>query len=233
MVDLARPALPEVLAALTADLAYGDEQMHQRIIAAWACAEWADKSTRPDGWCAGPLSGEWTTTNPVEAAELLTTRGVLPEGWHGDVRRGWACQVCGGKGSGPGWTGPERCGACSRGLRSSHSSLPDLVAVASLGWPAIQRAEELARAACHALREYGCPTPDRVVWRVGYRLLPGDFAWRLHGSYGVQRDGAASFPGGITGPVRPVAALWAMGLALDRITPDAVVVVVPPVGGAR
>jgi hypothetical protein len=232
--DLARPALPEALAALTGS--HVDEWRGRFDIRLGAY--------HGSGRGAGNvLCLPWTTTDPTDAAEMLVTRGVLPEGWHGDTRRYWACSGCGGRGEVTEQTAgglvEYGCPKCSvdpdargTGLVARPRTIPDLVAVASLGWPAIQRAEELARAACHALREYGCPTPERVVWRVGYRLLPGDFAWRLHGSYGVQRDGAASFPGGITGPVRPVAALWAMGLALDRITRDAVVVVVPPVGGA-
>ena len=239
MADLARPALPEVLAALTErnDLPEWQREAHRAVVLPKGVAiRWEDPFQAHDARAYG-----WTTTDPAEAAELLVTHDVLPAGWCGDTRRGWACQVCGGKGSGPGWTGPERCGACSHGLRSSPSSLPDLVAVASLGWPAIQRAEELARAACHALREYGCPTPDRVVWRVGDRGpahrevyardvgYPGGIMLCANGSC------IAEAPAGNVCSIDARAAreLWDSGLALDRITPDAVVVVVPPVGGVR
>lgn len=228
MADPARPALPEVLAALTdtdADL--------------WG----ACRSVAADGAVVGTLGNtnvpcvvRWTATDPTDAAELLVTRGVLPEGWHGDTRRGWACPGCGGRGCGPGFTGPERCVE-----GGPDYTIPDLVAVASLGWPAIQRAEELARAACHALREYGCPTPERVVWRVGDRGpvhrevyardvgYPGGIMLCANGSC------TAEAPAGNVCSIdaRTARELWTSGLALDRITPDAVVVVVPPVGGVR
>lgn len=230
MGDLARPALPEVLAALTdtdADL--------------WG----ACRSVAADGAVVGTLGNtnvpcvvRWTATDPTDAAELLVTRGVLPEGWHGDTRRGWACPGCGGRGCGPGFTGPERCVE-----GGPDYTIPDLVAVASLGWPAIQRAEELARAACHALREYGCPTPERVVWRVGNRrALKGQWfpiAWTAPGGSIPAFSDVLSTRGvwypehGDSVDVPAARDLWTSGLALDRITPDAVVVVVPPVGGVR
>ena len=227
MGDLARPALPEALAALTdtdADL--------------WG----ACRSVAADGAVVGTLGNtnvpcvvRWTATDPTDAAELLVTRGVLPEGWHGDTRRGWACPGCGGRGCGPGFTGPERCVE-----GGPDYTIPDLVAVASLGWPAIQRAEELAREACLALREYGCPAPQRVVWRVGsFRRY--DTVWsrdvRKTETMVLVRDGRFDVPDGFGRIMRhiilPAEALWTSGLALDAITPDAVVVVVPPVGGVR
>lgn len=202
MGDPSRPALPEVLAALTV-------------------GEPSDPPLK--GW------GSWTITTPAEAAELLVTRGVLPEGWHGDTRRGWPGCVAADDGWGD-WRDVV--------LPTPLTTL-ELVAVASLGWPAIQRAEELAREACHALAQYGCPTPDRVVWRVGSRSPANDVLWRSDTSNRavVSVRGAVLVGGRLD--VRPdrrvvaaAEALWTSGLALDAITDDAVRIVVPPVGGA-
>ncbi len=116
-------------------------------------------------------------------------------------------------------------------------TIPDLVAVASLGLAAIQRAEELAREACRALAQFGCPTPERVVWRVGQRSPADAVLWRDRDLVVVSVRGVVLVGGRLD--VRPdrrvvasAEALWDSGLALDRITRDAVVVVVPPVGGA-
>ncbi len=249
MADLARPALPEVLAALTErdDLPEWQHEAHRAVVRTKGVAiRWVDPFQAQDA-----RAYEWTTTDPTEAAELLVTREVLPAGWHGDTRRGWACPGCGGRGEVTAQTagglveyGCPRCSvdpdAHGTGLIAHPRTIPDLVAVASLGWPAIQRAEELAPAACHALREYGCPTPDRVVWRVGDRGpahrevyardvgYPGGIMLCANGSC------IAEAPAGNVCSIDARAAreLWTMGLALDAITPDAVVVVVPPVGGA-
>lgn len=220
MADLLRSALPEVLAALT-----GTDVRCWQLRLETGVGLGAGHAVSLDA------TWPWLHAGPAEAQELLSERGLLPEGWCGDPRRGWYCETCNGTGWRLGLGYHRECYDC-RQRDDRPSTISDLVAVASLGWPAIQRAEELAREACRALRAYGCPQPERVVWRVGYRMLPGDFAWRLRGPYGVQRDGAASFPGGVVGPVRSVAALWKMGLALDAITPDAVQIAVPPVAGA-
>ena len=229
MADLARPALPEVLAALTSEPhAPAWESVAQRVVAG---PEDVRICALPDTYVILPARWPWTTTDPTEAAELLVTREVLPAGWHGDTRRGWLDRVA----ADDGW------GDWRSVVLPTPRSIPDLVAVASLGWPAIQRAEELARAACHALREYGCPTPDRVVWRVGDRGpahrevyardvgYPGGIMLCANGSC------IAEAPAGNVCSIDARAAreLWDSGLALDRITPDAVVVVVPPVGGVR
>lgn len=173
---------------------------------------------------------EWSATDARDAQETLVARGLLPDGWCDATQRGWYCERC----NNTGWvhcnavTGSEVCDLCWQ-RDDRPRTIPDIVAVAARGVPAILRAEQVAREAPTVLRGYGCPQPTRVVWRVGYRMLPGDFAWRLRGPYGVQRDGAASFPGVVAGPVRAVAELWRMGLALDGID-DAVRIVVPSVG---
>ena len=254
MADLARPALPEVLAALTSEPhAPAWESVAQRVVAG---PEDVRICALPDTYVILPARWPWTTTDPTEAAELLVTREVLPAGWHGDTRRGWHCEACKGTGNGKSrhygngksrHYGTAPCEVCCpdperpwkrTGYTMNPRTIPDLVAVASLGWPAIQRAEELARAACHALREYGCPTPERVVWRVGSRSPSDAVLWRARGLVVVSVRGVVLVGGRLD--VRPdrrvvvaAEALWTSGLALDRITADAVVVVVPPVGGVR
>jgi hypothetical protein len=111
-------------------------------------------------------------------------------------------------------------------------TIPDLVAVASLGWSAIRLAEELARAACAALREYGCPQPERVVWRVGER---GDGESVVFGRWNVvvRAKGRIDTADDVLRYVDAIDSMWLSGLALDAIDRDAVRIVVPPVGGAR
>lgn len=174
----------------------------------------------------------WSAADARDAQEILVARGLLPDGWCDATQRGWYCDACDNYGTWriattmyPHGTREVPCERCFGGPRV----ITDAVAVGALGAPATQRAEQLVREALHVMREHGCPQPTRVAWRVGYRMLSGDFAWRLRGSYGVQRNGAASFPGVVAGPVRAVAELWRMGLALDGID-DAVRIVVPSVG---
>jgi hypothetical protein len=102
--NVARPMLAEVLAALTelpADV--------------WDVA----LAERSPGWHARPVLGSaqvrfhlevggaavdagpratWTVTDPADAQETLVARGLLPEGWCGDVRRAWWCAACEGDG---------------------------------------------------------------------------------------------------------------------------------------
>ena len=231
MGDVARPMLAEDLAALTelpADV--------------WAPA----LGERSPGWCVRPVldaihgvrfdlevpgatvgagpRASWLHTGPAEAQETLVARGLLPEGWCGDVRRGWYCAGCAERGDQHTTTAPH--------------TIPDLVAVASLGVPAILRAETLARDACAALREYGCPQPQRVVWRVGERARADALLWRdsIHNRVQVSARGVVLVHGRLD--VRPerrvvagIEALWLSGLALDAIDREAVRIVVPPVGG--
>lgn len=263
MGDVARPMLAEVLAVLTelpADV--------------WAPA----LGERSPGWCVRPVldaipgvrfdlevpgatvgagpRASWLHTSPAEAQETLVARGVLPEGWCGDVRRGWWCPVCSGRGvvtyQTEGGLEDDGCGVCAvddpdatggvrlTGYTPHAATIPDLVAVASLGWTAIDCAEELAREACRTLREYGCPQPERVVWRVAPKFHRYDTVWSRDVRRGetmvLVRDGRLDVPLGF-GQIKrhiilPVEALWEMGLALDAIT-DAVRIVAPPVGGGR
>jgi hypothetical protein len=118
------------------------------------------------------------------------------------------------------------------------------VAVASLGVPALLRAETLAREACAALREHGCPQPERVVWRVGKRRERDDKSiplawWAREGGAKVSMADVLSVDG-IWYPAKgpetwqhATRELWVDGLALDAITADAVRIVVPLVGGVR
>ena len=180
----------------------------------------------------------WTITDPAEAQETLVARGLLPEGWCDVARRGWH---------------DRRLRSIEAGRLQGYDAacpsprtIPDLVAVTSLGWLAIQRAEELAREACHTLREYGCPQPDRVVWRVGHpqpakEVLVVLCPWEKNNetSTWVGVDGVLHDTRWYCGApkskltIGPASSLWDSGLALDAITADAVRIVVPPVGGGR
>lgn len=234
MGDVARPMLAEDLAALTelpADVwapALG-ERVRPVLDAIHGVRFDLEVPGATVG--AGPRAS-WLHTGPAEAQETLVARGLLPEGWCGDVRRGWYCAGCAERGDQHTTTAPH--------------TIPDLVAVASLGVPAILRAETLARDACAALREYGCPQPERVVWRVGERRETKDrvlaHAW-VSGSAeqilscegrwytGSTRDGIVIRKRSWAGDVGAACALWKMGLALDAIDREAVRIVAPPVGG--
>lgn len=215
MADLARPMLAEVLAALTGTSA-GE----------WACDRRSFRIATSGASINMRPTVPWTTTDPAEAQETLVARGLLPEGWCDVAQRGWWCARCAKR--------------CDRHTKTVPSTIPDLVAVASLGWPAIHRAETLARDACAALREYGCPQPERVVWRVGERARADALLWRdsIHNRVQVSARGVVPVHGRLD--VRPerrvvagIEALWLSGLALDAIDREAVRIVVPPVGGSR
>ena len=150
MADIARPALASVLAALTQyDPDRWPDDSFSRVVAAFAGAGWTEKTIDASGWGAGPLSAHWTTTNPAEAAELLATRDVLPAGWCDVERRGWR------------WTSFVAAARSDCEVTSpTPRTIPDLVAVASLEWPAIQRAEELARAVTPPAPAAATPTGD-------------------------------------------------------------------------
>jgi hypothetical protein len=107
-----------------------------------------------------------------------------------------------------------------------------------------QRAEALALEACRELAaaaaDFDPPQPTRVEWRTGERD-PHEVVWRESGGYadGVElwQNGTCEWSdeyGAMEDIDVPSAeALWALGLALYEITPDAVRIVVPPVGGGR
>lgn len=162
-------------------------------------------------------------TDPAEAQERLVARGLLPEGWCDVARRGWhERQACD-----DGW------GVWRDAVLPAPRTTPDLVAVASLGWDAVHRAEEYALEAPARLREYRCPQPQRVAWRVGERGTPGAVVF-TRGLTMLARSGRIFINGRLDGRAASSAeALWQMGLALDAITADAVRIVVPPVGGSR
>ena len=179
-------------------------------------------------------SAPWTITDPAEAQETLVARGLLPEGWGDPMLRGWHDHQA----RDDGW------GDWRDVVRPAPRTIPDLVAVASLGVPALMRAETLAREACAALREHGCPQPERVVWRVGKRRERDDKSiplawWAREGGAKVSMADVLSVDG-IWYPAKgpetwqhATRELWVDGLALDAINPDAVRIVVPPVGGVQ
>lgn len=99
-------------------------------------------------------------------------------------------------------------------------------------------AKMLPREACRALREYGCPQPEWVVWRVGERdadrwiYRQRDYGADSRGRlYEAHRSGYSQMLEDRA--TEGVEAIWLSGLAVDRITADAVQIVVPPVGGSR
>lgn len=221
-----RPALADVLAVLTdtQPLQWSPESYRvTSVTSRWVGRRHPPRGMGVDGGV--PLA----ITDPAEAFEALIARGVLPDAC--DVRRAWACDEC------------NVTAGCARiqgsSFRHPHpSTIPALVAWASLGTAAILRAEELARATVAALRPWGAPQPERVVWRVGSWMSggthAGDVVWSRNSQRGVPPVEVTR--GGISnnfrlGIVRSAADLWRMGLALDSVTADAVTVVVPPIGG--
>lgn len=182
-----------------------------------------------------------TITDPAEALEAMVTRGVLPQSFAGDASRAWWCAIC------------ERRGLratdarCAYGGGTAPSSILDLLAWASLGPAQIEQAEELAREAVRWLASWGVEKRDRrIVWRVAARtddlnrFVWGDDEHRLHADGGVSHAMPHSEGGGrswfVTNPLgwcSPATALWDMGLALDAIDGDALVLVCPPLGGSN
>lgn len=206
MADLARPMLAEVLAALTGTSA-GE----------WACDRRSFRIATSGASINMRPTVPWTTTDPAEAQETLVARGLLPEGWCDVAQRGWWCARCAKR--------------CDRHTKTVPSTIPDLVAVASLGWPAIHRAETLARDACAALREYGCPQPERVAWRVGERG-DGESVVFGHKNIIVRAKGRIDTADDVLRYVDAIDSMWLSDLALDAIDRDAVRIVVPPVGAS-
>jgi hypothetical protein len=107
-----------------------------------------------------------------------------------------------------------------------------------------QRAEALALEACRELAAatpgFDSPQPTRVERRTGER----DGAHVALHEKGGYADGVELWQNGTCEwsdeygamediDVPSAEALWALGLALYEITPDAVRIVVPPVGGGR
>ena len=244
---LQRPGLAGVIEALT-----NTSPGHYMLWSGMGAWSISGKGSRYDKDVPGRLgvavSNPWTVTDPRDAMELLQTRGLAPED---DVRRGFWCSRCAGSGVvtvGP-FDAPER-GNCSvedadvtGGLRRvghlpEPDTIPELVAYTSLSVPAILRAEELARETVARLRPWGCPQPERVVWRAGDRGPCDHAMWRgagYNGNVAISRRGVlfVHADDGMSGPVPPACDLWDMGLALDSITADAVTICVAPVGGAR
>jgi len=240
-----RPALADVLAVLTdtQPLQWAPESYRVTSVT----SRWIGRRHPPQGMGVDggvPLA----ITEPAEAFESLIARGVLHDAWVGDVRRFFRC-VCDGKPIATPARGGQAipsCGGCGYYDEPGDPPRPDyavprpptipaLVAWASLGPPAIVRAEELARATVAALRPWGAPQPDRVVWHVRRLTTQEDdgvgCAWDDPGHDGdyALESGGQSPAGALVQQARDV---WETGLVIANITADAVTIVVPPIGGA-
>lgn len=194
------------------------------------------------------------TDDPADAFERLTTAGVLPLSWTGDPTRAFWCRGCAGHGRlipTPDFAGGE-CSWC-RGNPSLPSRIEDLVAWASLGVLAIERAEEFAREAVARLAPWGVARgPRQVVWRVGEPSARGAIGWPYRDvdrTVGVERFVAGhkqtlreGDPHATTAalvrvwpkdappcPYAPLLDLLRTGVALDAIADRDLVLVVPPV----
>lgn len=218
-----RPALADVLRALTSDLhgtmesALAGDQISLGPKPYFECrtdevallAKLGPADRRSTGCKTGIYSSRpWITRDPIEAFETLISRGVLPDSWAGDERRAFVCTA-----------------TMANGAITPHPThIPELVAWASLGPAAILRAEELARETVRRLRPWDAPQPERVVWRVGGRD-EHKLVWSSDGG------GHEVCSCGRGDPVSsPAAEIYVAGLAIDSITADAVTIVVPTVG---
>lgn len=173
-----RPALSEVLAALTAD---GDPRFAEFWRVAVRPYEPPAKITkRVDVTDKGVATFDvidgldplrcvalqrWAHASPADALAALVEARLIPEHWLDPERapRWWwgECSVCGGNprvSDEHGFVTRETCFACDDdGYHTpTPPSLPAVVAVASLGADTLARAEEHARQSWRA----------RVVWRV-------------------------------------------------------------------
>lgn len=187
--------------------------------------------------------------DPAEAFERLTTAGALPPSWTGDKTRAFWW-----------WTGDYPTDGLdpltlyhSGGMLDTPRTLADLVAWASLGVPAIVRAEDLTREAVARLAPWGVARgPRRVVWRVGAPSARATIGWPYRDvdrTVGVERFVAGhkhtlreGDPHATTAalvrvwpddappcPYAPLLDLLRAGVTLDAITDRDLVLVVPPV----
>lgn len=217
-----RPALADVLAAIVPHKPLGHERQWL-----WLNATRIVFATIDGNLCASPFGGgAWfpvVSSDPSEAFEILTARGVLPDEWAGDVRRAFIARYkielgfC---------DSPNTTSTTTAVLTPHPATIPALVAWASLGAAAILRAEELARETVLRLRPWGAPQTERVVWRVGGRD-EHKLVWSSDGGGHEVCSCGRGDP-----QSSPAAEIYATGLALDGITADAVTIVVPPVGAS-
>jgi hypothetical protein len=186
--------------------------------------------------------------DPAEALETLCQRGVLPSSFVGDPTRWFFCAKC----ARAGWQCDAPVACVCEGGGEVPATLADLVAWASLGAPAIERAEDLAREAVARLAPWGVARgPRQVVWRVGEPSARGAIGWPYRDvdpTVGVERFVAGhkqtlrdGDPHATTAalvrvwpedappcPYAPLLDLLRTGVALDAITDRALVLVVPP-----
>jgi hypothetical protein len=170
---------------------------------------------------------------PYCAGECPTCGGagrVLPA-WSAD--RDVICDDCGGDG----FEKDE-----SPGFFPRPETLLAAASFASLGWEAVQTAEQLAREVA-ARVTWGAVRCERVLWRVGGS--PEDIARERLQRHAFPESlpfaalfewggGAAVGNASMSSPlVEAMGAVWAMGLAVDRVAPSAVTLVCPAIGGGR
>lgn len=178
------------------------------------------------------------------AIELLVTDGLWPESALDEslTRRGWHCANCDDYGTERvlNLSGDEfaeksievPCRVCGGG----PSTMPLCLAVAAHGYATIERCEELARAVARWLQH----PIERVVWRLRADQLPESrtvtFATRSGKPRMIRRDGGITDAFGSclrdiyydSGYCAPAAALWELGVSVDRVDPGAVYLATEP-----
>lgn len=238
-----RPELPGVFAALTdSEPELWSNRPHYRI-----------ELRRASYWVAMGNVG-WVDVNlrvddPADAMRLLCELGITPEP---DARRRFLHFEL----------AEAAPGIFLNELRevvgAAPKSIPILVAWASLGRETILRAEELARDTAQRLAPWGVTAAERVVWHAADKPL----GWILGGwpftatlqvasmraflkeqSSLRARDVATEgerwwiahrnvWDSPLPCPSSPIVDLHALGLGINKIGPDGVRILVPPIGGA-
>lgn len=220
-----RPALYAVLGAITDHPAaqWVDAPDRGGVVV-------AEGGARLGVWLSGAA---WTVADVGEAVERLINADLLPPPWVDDASRRFTCAACGG-------AAPRDCPGCLGRPLPRPATLAGLVAWASLGAAQITQAEELAREAARRLAPWGVAGCERrAVWAVGpppvrdareeeWRRTGLPQGWPRAASYPRDDPRVDAWPAGAPCPHAPLLALRGAGLALDRITDEGLVLVVPP-----